>query len=93
MEIVCNKCGYKRNLGKSVQADEIFICTECQSKDVRLIDTGGVVIKVDGINVEFIQDTVVNFVKELASNISVYDIFNMLAKQGEVKEKDDRETK
>jgi len=89
MEIICNKCGYKRNLGKSVQADEIFICTECESKDVKLVDTGGVVIKVDGIN----ENTIVNIIKELASNVSVYDIFNFLAKQGEVKDKDDKEPK
>lgn len=89
MELVCNKCGYKRNLGNSVNTDEVFVCVECQSKDVKLVDTGGVVIKVDGIN----ENTVVNIIKELASNVSVYDIFNFLAKQGQVKEKDDEENK
>jgi len=86
---VCKKCGYKRDLGNSVNTNEVFICTECQSKDVKLVDTGGVVIKVDGIN----ENTIVNIIKELAQNISVYDIFGFLAKQGEVKEKDDEETK
>lgn len=89
MEIVCKKCGYKRNLGNSVNTDEVFVCTECQSKDVKLVDTGGVVIKVDGIN----ENTIVNIIKELASNVSVYDIFSFLAKQGQDKEKDDEETK
>ena len=89
MELVCKKCGYKRDLGNSVNTDEVFVCTECQSKDVKLVDTGGVVIKVDGIN----EHTIVNIVKELASNVSVYDIFNFLAKQGQVKEKDDEENK
>ena len=89
MELVCNKCKFRRNLGNSVNADEVLICTECQSKDVKLVDTGGVVIKVDGIN----ENTIVNIIKELASNVSVYDIFNFLAKQGEVKDKDDKENK
>lgn len=84
MELVCNKCGYKRQLGTSVGAKEVFVCTECQSRDVRLVDTGGVNIKVDGIN----ENTVVNIVKELAKNISVYDIFGFLAKQGQGKEED-----
>jgi len=87
MEIVCNKCKFRRNLGNNVQADDIFICTECQSKDVRLVDTGGVVIKVDGIN----ENTIVNIIKELASNVSVYDIFKFLAKQDD--NKDDKEIK
>ena len=89
MELVCNKCGYKKNLGNFVRTDEVFVCTECQSKDVKLVDTGGVVIKVDGIN----EDTIVNIIKELASNVSIYDIFNFLAKQGQVKENDDKELK
>ena len=85
MELVCNKCGFRRNIGTVVHTKEVFVCTECTSTDVKLVDAGGVVIKVDGVN----QDTIINVVKELASNISIYDIFNFLAKQGKVKEKDD----
>lgn len=78
MELKCNKCGYKRQLGTTVGAKEVFVCTECQGTDMTLIDTGGVNIKVDGIN----ENTVVNIVKELAKNINIYDIFSFLAKQG-----------
>lgn len=84
MELVCEKCGYKKQIGTTVSAGDIFVCTECGSKSVKLVDTGGVVIRVDGIN----ENTVVNIVKELAKSVSVYDIFGFLAKQGESKEKD-----
>ena len=86
MEIVCNECGFKRSIGTIVHAKEVFVCTECQSTDVKLVDTGGINIKVDGIN----EDTIVNIIKELAKNVSVYDIFGFLAKQGQgqIEEKD-----
>ncbi len=86
MELVCNKCGYKKDLGKAADLQGTrFKCLECRSDDVKLIDSGGGVnIKVDGIT----EDTIVNIIKELAKNVSVYDIFGFLAKQGQVKEKD-----
>ncbi len=84
MELVCNKCGFRTNIGTSTTTKDIFVCTECQSTDMKLIDTGGVNIKVDGLT----ENTVVNIIKELAKNVSVYDIFAFLAKQGHVQEKD-----
>lgn len=96
MELLCNKCGYKKQLGTSVDAKDVLICTECQSTDVTLVDTGGINIKIDGVNRSTIsnlirdigvdENTIVNICKGLAENISIYDVFNFLAKQGQIKE-------
>ena len=90
MELVCGDCGYKVNIGSSITAQsDIWKCSECGSKNVKLVDISGVNIKVDGIN----EDTIVHIIKELAKNINVYDVFSFLAKQGqskdEKKDKDD----
>ena len=49
MELVCKKCGYRKNLGKFVDMhDGVLVCTECGSNDVKLVDSSGVNIKIDG---------------------------------------------
>jgi len=77
MEIVCNKCGYKRNLGKRIDVLNTDLkCQECGDSDIKLVDASGVNIKVDGIT----EDVIVDIVKELASNISLTDIVGFFAK-------------
>ena len=86
MELVCRKCGYKIDVGGNLdpQDERLLRCSECNSTDVKLVDVGGINIKVDGIN----EDTIVNVIKELAKNVNVYDVFAFLAKQGQGKDKD-----
>lgn len=87
MELVCRKCGYKIDVGGNLDpSDErLSKCSECGSTDIKLVDVGGINIKVDGIN----EDTIVHVIKELAKNVNVYDIFSFLAKQGQGKKKDE----
>jgi len=75
MEVVCNKCGYKIDIGRSVAVEhahdnDIFKCKECGNFDVTLVDTGGINIKVDGIS----EDVIVDVIKEIAGNITLVDI-------------------
>ena len=75
MEMVCNKCKYKMDVGKTVDvehalANNKLMCPECKSTDVKLVDASGVNIKVDGIT----EDVIVDIVKELAGNITLVDI-------------------
>lgn len=80
MEVVCNKCGYRRNVGSSLQTlDTVFRCTECGSNDVRLVDTGGINIKIDGLT----EDTIRAIVGELAKNISIADVWKFFLKKKE----------
>ena len=77
MEIICNNCGYRKNLGKTVERKTLeFECPECQGTNMKLVDASGVNIKVDGIT----EDVIVDIVKELASNISLTDIVGFFAK-------------
>ena len=80
----CKKCGYKIDVGGHLDPrdDRLSKCSECGSTDIRLVDVGGINIKVDGIN----EDTIVHVVKELAKSVNVYDIFAFLAKQGQNKD-------
>ena len=92
MEIVCKKCGYKRDLGKYVAVANVILsgsvprCPECSSTDLKLVDGGGGVnIKIDGIT----EDVIVDIIKELANNISLTDIVGFFAKprnQGDLEE-------
>lgn len=86
MELVCKDCGYKIDVGGNLdpKAKSILVCSECGSKNVVLVDVGGINIKIDGIN----EDTIVHVIKELAKTVNVYDIFSFLANQGQVKKKD-----
>jgi hypothetical protein len=86
MELVCRKCGYKIDVGGNLDPnyEGKKVCSECGSTDVRLVDVGGINIKVDGIN----EDTIVHVIKELAKNVNVYDVFSFLANQGQGKKKD-----
>jgi len=88
MEMICNVCGYKINIGKTVDVEHALknnklMCPECKSADVKLVDAGGVNIKVDGIT----EDVIVDIVKELAGNITLVDILEFFKggkpKQGE----------
>jgi DNA-directed RNA polymerase subunit RPC12/RpoP len=87
MELVCGDCGYKIDVGGNLdpKAKSILVCSECGSKNVKLVDVGGINIKIDGIN----EDTIVHVIKELAKNVNVYDVFSFLAKQGQGKKKDE----
>jgi hypothetical protein len=86
MEFVCRDCGYKIDVGGNLDPkdERLSKCSECGGTNVKLVDVGGINIKVDGIN----EETIVNVIKELAKNVNVYDIFSFLAKQGQVKDKD-----
>ena len=83
MEMICNKCGYKVDVGKTVEIEHavdthMFICTECNSTDVRLVDIGGGLnITVDGIN----EDTLVHIAKELTKNFTVADVISFFSKK------------
>jgi len=91
MEMICNICGYKITIGKTVDVkfaleNNKLMCPECRDVDVKLVDAGGVNIKVDGIT----EDVIVDIVKELASNITLVDVMEFFKggkpKQGEQKE-------
>lgn len=46
MEVVCNRCGKRRNVGDTIQSNscsiyqKILVCLECGSDDVKLVDNG-----------------------------------------------------
>jgi len=89
MEVVCNKCGYRRNVGGILRANDVssvhqffsdvLKCTECESVDVRLVDSGGLNIKIDGVN----EDTVRVVISELMKSVSLKDIWNFFTKKKE----------
>jgi hypothetical protein len=85
MEVVCNKCGTRRNVGGIVQIKDFiedkerFFCLECDSHDMRLVDSGGINIKVDGIN----EDTIRAIVSELAKSVSLADLWKFFTKKKE----------
>lgn len=78
MEMVCNNCGYRKNLGKNVERRNLDFeyCPECHGTNIKLVDAGGVNIKIDGIT----EDVIVDIIKELANNISLTDIVGFFAK-------------
>lgn len=93
MEMICNKCKYKIDVGRTVDVkyaleSNKLVCPECKSVDVKLTDASGVNIKVDGLT----EDVIVDIVKELAGNITLIDIVEFFKggkpTQGEQKEQD-----
>lgn len=77
MEMICNECKYKIDVGRSVDVkhaldNDKLRCLECKSSDVKLVDASGVNIKVDGLT----EDVIVNIAKELAGNISLIDVID-----------------
>lgn len=95
MEMICNKCKYKMDIGREVDVkhaldNDKLRCLECKSFDVKLVDASGVNIKVDGIT----EDVIVDIVKELAGNITLIDIVEFFKggkpTQGEQKGQDDQ---
>ena len=90
MEMICNACGYKMNIGNTVDIkhaldNDKLKCPECESFDVKLVDAGGVNIKVDGIT----EDVIVDIVKELAGNISLVDVIDFFKGKPELKGQDE----
>jgi len=96
MEMICNECGYKQNVGKTVDVkhaldNDKLKCSECKSFDVKLVDAGGVNIRVDGIT----EDVIVDVIKEFAGNITLIDVIDFFKGKSsleEQKEKDDQGT-
>ena len=75
MEMICNACGYRTNLGRKIDVElafvnKVFMCAECKGTDMRLVEAGGVNIKVDGIT----EDVIVDVIKEVAGNITLADV-------------------
>jgi len=90
MEMICNICGYKMNIGRTVDVkhaleNKKLMCPECKNADVKLVDASGVNIKVDGVT----EDVIVDIIKELAGNITLVDIMDFF--KGGMKKTDEQD--
>lgn len=73
MEVTCSECGFKKDVGKTVDVSSVesISCPKCGCTNVVITDTSGIKIRIDGIS----EEMIINIIKELGKNVSIYDVF------------------
>jgi len=80
MKLVCEKCGYEREIGNKVGVDGLsaYLCPEC-GEPLVIMDSGLMTfdVKVHGLTPEDLKVIVNKFIEQLSGSLSLADILKM----------------